>query len=406
MKVLYFDCFSGISGDMVLGALLDLGIDQNRFRQELEKLNLPGYELIIEKSVRYGIVLTNVQVVLLKEMGNDSFLDSEIKHAEKNLRNIERLIDTSRLSDRVKHISKEVFLEIAEAEAKVHGCSIYDIHFHEVGAIDSIVDIVGSAICLDLLNIERVYSSAVHDGRGFVQCQHGEIPVPVPAVSQMLVDSNIPLHQENIPTELVTPTGLGIIKTFASYFGIMPQMYIEKVGYGAGKKDIGKLNALRVFVGAIFEHDSYVNDVSILETNLDNTSPEVIGYVFDRLLDEGALDVFYTPIYMKKNRPGTKLSVITPIEKEQQMTKILFTETGTLGVRRTQTQRYIANREIINIDTPYGGIDMKVSNGNEWEKATPEYEDVKEKAMEYGVPFNTVYDAAKHSYNEKTREKK
>lgn len=253
MRALYFDCFSGISGDMTLGALLDLGIDTDQFRNELDKLNLDEFDIIISNKVKNGIVGTDVEVRLHEE--HEHTHNSHSHHA-RNLYDIESLIDASELKSNVKEFSKKVFREIAAAEAKVHNKNISEVHFHEVGAVDSIVDIVGVAICIDLLGAEQFFSSYIHDGSGFIECQHGIIPVPVPAVAEMLKGSGIPLISEDVETELVTPTGCGLIKCLSSQYGKMPAMTIEKIGYGIGKRDTGRFNALRIFMGTLFEAET------------------------------------------------------------------------------------------------------------------------------------------------------
>jgi len=424
MKVLYFDCFSGISGDMVLGALMDLGVDEEAFRKELNKLNLSGYRIVIEKKVKNSISVTDVNVILDEDNCNKENKDDGHKHCEdrdehhhhdhhhghehnhnhnhthnhtnnhghnaRNLMDIEQLIDSSDLSSDVKKFSKKVFREIALAEAKVHNKPVEEVHFHEVGAVDSIVDIVGAAICLHLLGIDRVYSSPLHDGKGFVECQHGRLPVPVPAVMEMLTNSNIPYIVEDINTELVTPTGIGIIKCLAHGFGNMPEMLIEKVGYGAGKRDIGRLNALRCVMGTINEDDNR-DKVVVLNTNIDDMNPEILGFVMDRLFEAGALDVYYTPVYMKKNRPAVELTVLCAEDKEQIIVDIILKETTTLGIRKTFAERYKMNREIVKVSTRYGEVRVKVSKFGEFKKFAPEYEDCKEIALNKEVPLWKVY---------------
>jgi uncharacterized protein (TIGR00299 family) protein len=279
MKILYFDCFSGISGDMCLGALMDLGIDREAFKCELDKLQLRGYEVLIERKNRMGISGTDVNVVTKErtskknEQAEGHFHGACHSHAHchheggdhehvhaiphdhdaRNLMDIEKLIDAGGLSEKVKEFSKVVFREIAKAEAKVHGKSLQEVHFHEVGAVDSIVDIVGTAICLDLIGAEKVFASHLHDGSGFVECQHGVIPVPVPAVMEMLSGSGIVVESENVNTELITPTGMGLIKCLTKEFGKMPKMRIDKAGYGFGKRETGRLNALRIVLGTLIE---------------------------------------------------------------------------------------------------------------------------------------------------------
>ncbi len=242
MKALYFNCFSGISGDMTLGALLDLGIDQEHFVNELEKLDLNGYTIEIKKQIKKSIIGTDVDVILKEVPG---------QHYTRNLYDIQKIIDDSELTDWVKAKSKDVFKEVARAEGKVHGKPIDQVHFHEVGAIDSIVDIVGSVICLELLGIKKIHVSKIHDGNGFIKCQHGIIPVPVPAVMEMLSGTNIPFVTEDVKTEMVTPTGMALVKCLGTSFGQIPEMTIEKVGYGYGKRETGRLNALRVVMGEV-----------------------------------------------------------------------------------------------------------------------------------------------------------
>jgi pyridinium-3,5-bisthiocarboxylic acid mononucleotide nickel chelatase len=432
MKVLYFDCFSGISGDMTLGALIDLGVEKDIFLSELDKLNIGGYDIVLEKKIMNGIVGTDVKVILVEtyselqdkikqqefheqnhthshshehphEHNEHIHKDQQKPHShdssQRNLKNIETIIDMSDLSKNVKDFSKKVFHEIAKAEAKVHHKDINEIHFHEVGAIDSIVDIVGVAICLDLLGVKKIFSSPLHDGHGFIECQHGIIPVPVPAVMEMLSDSKIPLISDDINTELITPTGMGIIKCLTSDYGSMPAMIIEKVGYGMGKRDTGKFNALRIVMGTLFEEANVMEEIAILETNIDNMNPEIIGYVTEKLLSKGALDVFTTPIYMKKNRPAFMLTVLTTKELEEGMTDILFKETTTLGIRRSLSSRYVMNREIVKVDVGFGEVKVKVASKGDIKKYAPEYEDCRALSEKTGMPLKLVYDVV----NEKSK---
>jgi uncharacterized protein (TIGR00299 family) protein len=424
VKVLYFDCFSGISGDMTLGALLDLGIDKEKFKRELGKLNLKGYDIIIEKKTNNGIVGTDVNVILSEEYeelqkkleqhehehkhdhGNghhnshnhgDGHEHSHHSHSHsmRNLKSIEMIIDWSDLNQNVKDVSKKVFREIAQAEARVHNKDVNDVHFHEVGAIDSIVDIVGVAICIDMLGVQKIFSSPLHDGSGFVQCQHGIIPVPVPAVMEMLRDTKIPLIQEDVNTEMVTPTGMGLIKCLSSNFGNMPAMIIDKIGYGLGKREIGRLNALRVVVGNLLGDDGMMEEIAVLETNIDDMSPEVLGFTLQRLFECGALDVFYTPIYMKKNRPAFMLTVLTNTSQEEKLTDIILKETSSLGVRRNTVKRHCMDREILKVNTGLGKVRVKVASKGSFKKYAPEYEDCREIALKSGMPLTQVFDEVK-----------
>ncbi len=437
-----------------MGALLDLGIDPQVFQAELAKLNLDGYELEITTKIVNGITGTDVSVILkdMHENGHESFgsihdgpvhMDCDDHsqphshmhdhtgehahehthththkdagpstepahhhtHSERNLKDISLIIDQSSLSDRVKAFSKAVFLEIAAAEAKVHNQDINEVHFHEVGAVDSIVDIVGAAICIDLLGVEKVYSSELHDGKGTIVCRHGTIPVPVPAVVEMLSGSGIPLISENIGTELVTPTGMALIKHMAKHYGQMPPMLVEKAGYGMGKRETGRFNALRVVMGSMYEEKSPEEDIVVLETNIDDMSPEILGYASSRLFAAGALDVFYTPIYMKKGRPAFMLTVLAKAETEKNLADIVLMETSTLGIRRTTCKRYCMQREVVTVDTRYGSARVKIASMDGFRKASPEYEDCRKIAETEGIPLARVYEAVMESAGEGLKSK-
>lgn len=450
MRVLYFDCFSGISGDMTLGALLDLGLDSNAFLRELDKLNVKGFSVEIKKVVKKGISGTDVSVILDEDKHNhkhDHNHDHEHHHKhdhehehdhehqhdhdhdhdhghdrnhlhdhdhshehnhnhshaqpERNLADIENIINMSDLKPKVKAMSTKIFREIARAEAKVHGKNINEIHFHEVGALDSIVDIIGACICIDMLGVERIFSSELHDGKGFVKCAHGLLPIPVPAVMEMLCDSKIPLITEDVPFELVTPTGIGILKMVSSGFGKMPPISIDKSGYGMGKRETGRLNALRVVVGSLYEQDTIPNDeISILETNIDNMSPEILGYTMDKLLDSGALDVYFTPIFMKKSRPSVMLTVLVKCGDEKKFSDIIFRETSTLGVRFSRSSRYCMNRELVKVNTQYGDVRVKVASIDNIMKFAPEFEDCKSIAAKTGMSINKVYELVNEKYRQ------
>lgn len=417
MKTLYFDCFSGISGDMTIGALLDLGIDSGLFIEELSKLHLEGYELRICSKIKNGIKGTDFSVDLVEvphshgdghshshehehthkhEHNHDHSHGDSHSHSMRNLTDIEAIINHSGLSGYVKAFSKAVFLEIAKAEAKVHDMDINEVHFHEVGAVDSIVDIVGTAVCLELLGVEKVYSSVLHDGNGTIECRHGLIPVPVPAVMEMLSGSGIPLVSEDVATELVTPTGMALIKHMSEGFGKMPPITVQKTGYGMGKRETGRFNALRVIMGELYE-EMADEEIVILETNIDDMSPEILGYTSSRLFENGALDVFYTPIYMKKGRPATMLTVLADSAKEQQLSDMILQETTTLGIRRTTCKRYCMEREIVRLETEFGDMRVKVASKGDIKKASPEYEDCREIAQSKGIPIARVYEAAMES---------
>jgi len=284
MRILYFNCFAGISGDMAMGALLDLGIDREAFLAELDKLNADGYEIIISEVIKYGIKGTDASVVLKGEPQSAGY------HNHRSLADIEGIIDGSGLSESVKAFSKKVYREIARAEAKIHGSDEYEVKLHEVGELDSIIDVVGTAICLEMLRIEKVFSSVLHDGCGHIECSHGILPVPVPAVLQMLAGSGIPLVSENVRTELITPTGMALIKCMASGFGKAPPMIVEKVGYGFGKRDTGRLAALRVTMGETFTETDINHDGKYsLETGFTmNIGSDIIcNKFYDRSTENG-----------------------------------------------------------------------------------------------------------------------
>lgn len=407
MKVLYFDCFSGISGDMVLGALIDCGIDPERFISEINKLNIEGYSIRVTRGAKNGISGIDVDVQLDNDKdgdhgcheGNDDHSahdhDSHNKaHHHRNLQDIEYIIDNSALKQNVKDVSKKIFRKLAYAEAKVHGKPVEEVHFHEVGAVDSIIDITGTAICLDLLGVEKVIGSAVNTGMGFVKCQHGIIPVPGPAAMELL--KGIPIYSLDIRTELVTPTGAAILSSLCESFGPIPQMTVESTGYGLGKKDIEIPNLLRAVIG---EEKKNQDGIFVIECNIDDMDSEFYEYVMERLFEAGALDVFLTNIIMKKSRPAVKLSVIAESKYVETLTGIIFSETSTIGVRKYPVERDILCRKTVALDTAYGPVNIKVSykDGNIMNYA-PEYIDVKKAAARFGVPMKQVYFESVRAY--------
>jgi len=380
-KILYFDCFSGISGDMAVAALLDLGIDAGDFHEELKKLDFHEYEIDIRETIKNGIRSKQFIVNCRED-----------HHGHRNLVDIYAIIDASSLGEGTRALSRKIFFLLAEAEATVHGTGIDEVHFHEIGAVDSIVDIVSFAICFHLLRPDRVLSSPVNLGSGFVRCAHGLLPVPAPAVAELA--RGIPVYYSATPPrELATPTGMAILKAVCHEFLPLPEIIPERVGYGAGQRECELPNVLRVFSGTLQE----VAEVVILETNMDDMNPELYGYVFDKLLAVGALDVYLTSIMMKKNRPGQKLSVICLKKDEQIVEDILFRETSTIGLRKTAFHRKKLDRRIIKMDTPYGEIGVKVSymEGGIL-KCSPEYEDCKEAAVRSGKPLREIYEETVH----------
>lgn len=389
MTLAYFDCFSGISGDMVLGALVDAGVAIDALRSELARLDLRGYEISSEKVMRSGIAATRVHVLVNQK-------DQKSRH----LSDIITIIEGSSLSATVRKKSSRIFTRLAEAEAKVHATTPESIHFHEVGAVDAIVDIVGSVIGLELLGITRIVSSAVNTGSGMVQTVHGLLPVPAPATAELL--TGIPFYQSAAQFELATPTGAAIISTLGSSFGILPSVKPERIAYGAGHRDIpGQPNVLRILIGetaASHDEDSSV----VVETNIDDMNPQVYDYLIEKLIQQGAQDAYLTPIIMKKGRPAIMLSVLTDSSRTEAVVDTIFRETTSIGVRIRDVGRRKLTRDIQPVDTVYGRINMKISKRDEEVlTATPEYEDCRKIAKEKNVPLKTVMEEAKNQFSRK-----
>ena len=383
MRIAYFDCFSGVSGDMVLGALIDAGADLHKLESELSKLKISGFTLKAEKTTRKGI------------SGTKFFINADDNHAERHLADIEKIMDKSDLGDEIKAKAKIIFLDLAEVEAKIHNTDPGHVHFHEIGGMDSIIDIVGSLIVLKMLGIEAVYASRIPVGTGFVECDHGVLPLPAPATLELL--KGIPVYASGIEKELVTPTGIAILKHVVQSFGIIPEMRIERLGYGAGSRDLKIPNLLRVWIGETEVKQEYEGDgVILIETNIDNMNPEILGYALERLLERGALDVFMTPIFMKKNRPGTLLSILITPDKLDDALSVVFAETTSLGVRFQRLERRKLPRELITVETSFGPVRVKVGNtGMEKRIISPEYEDCREIAARLGIPLRKVYEEAR-----------
>jgi len=377
----YFEMFSGISGNMVLGALIDLGLDPKSLESELNKLGLQNeYEIKIEKVSRSHIGGTYVDVHL-----HDHEHDHD--HHGRNLEDINKIIETSELSRTIKEKSKTIFLNLAKAEAKVHRTEINEIHFHEVGAVDAIVDIVGSVTGLELLGIDRIYASSINTGQGYVMAAHGKLPVPAPATMELL--KNVPTYSSGTEKELTTPTGAAIITSLSTYFGPKPLMRVEKVGYGAGTYEIEIPNLLRINVGNVEQGSK---KMKVVETNIDDMNPQFYEYIMEKLFEKGALDVYFTPIQMKKNRPATKISVIVDAENLFKINEILLKETTTLGVRIFDIEREIVDRKIKEVETQFGKVKVKVGIlDGKTVNIAPEYEECKKIAKEKGLPIKTVY---------------
>ena len=386
MRIAYFDCFAGISGDMALGALLDAGADLELLRTQLAKLKIDDYDLTAEKLTKGTITATDVTVKLHRQQEPRNFSD------------IKRIIDQSGLSETVKSRSTAIFKRLGEAEAKIHSKSIEEVHFHEVGATDAIVDIVGTCICLDLLDIDKVYASPMPTFHGMAETAHGKFPLPAPATVEIL--KGVPWRTCGIEGEIVTPTGAAILAELADRFGDMPAMTAQSVGYGAGKKDFGIPNVLRMIVGEAVQEaqqpfSGEYEEVVVLETNIDDLSPQIYEVVMDRAFAAGALDVYLSPIQMKKNRPATLVSVICAPADTDKMTAILFEETSTIGIRIDTRRRICLPREVIKVKTRFGPIRVKTARrSGEIINVQPEYDDCRSAAAKSEVPVKMVRDTA------------
>ena len=388
MKIAYFNCFSGISGDMTVGALLDTGLKIEILEKELKKLGLSGYQLEVKKAVKRGISATQFKVKI-KEEG-----------VERRFKDILTILEKSKLDEEIKKETKKIFFNIAQAESKIHQKDIDKIHFHEIGGLDSIIDITSAVIGIKTLGIEEIYSSALPVGKGFVKCAHGVIPVPAPATLELL--KNIPTYSGGIESEMITPTGAAIISTLAKSFGKRPLMKIERIGYGAGEKEFTIPNLLRVSVGEKIAKDKdfkddYISDEAVLiETNIDDMNPEFYNYIMDQLFSQGALDVFLTPIQMKKNRPAHMLSIIVYEQNLKEILEVLFSESTTLGVRIKEIKRLRLGQQNFIAETKYGKIRVKVGIfKGEIKNIAPEYEDCKKMAKQHQVPLKEVYEEVK-----------
>lgn len=385
MTLAYFDCFSGASGDMLLGSLLDAGLSLAELEADLARLAVGGYRLAVERVTRRGLTGTHLRVLV--ETG---------ERPARTMPAIERIIGASDLPERVKAQSLSVFGRIARAEAAVHGTTVDKVHFHEIGAVDSLVDIVGFACALERLGVEQVHSSPLTLGGGTVQTEHGRLPAPAPATLALLAEVGAPTLPGPAQTELVTPTGAALLTEFAAFE--RPSMAIGAVGYGFGTKEFEWPNAVRVWLGEPLAVSPTATRDQVVELacNLDDASGELLGYVMDRLLAAGALDVWFTPIQMKKNRPATLLSVLARPEDAGNLTALILRETPTLGVRQRTMDRTKAAREVRPVETPWGPVRVKFKSlGGEAVAASPEYDDCARLAIEAGVPLAQVMDAAR-----------
>lgn len=434
MKIAYFDCFSGASGDMILGALVDAGLSLEQLKSELAKLRLSHYDIGAQKVVKQGLGGTQMIIDLEgahhyagdhhhgeghhheeghhshphghhhghhhdHDHGDHSHHDHECRqqqHEHRNLHDIKGLIEASSLDPAVKQPSLAIFTRLAEVEARVHRKSIEAVHFHEVGAMDSIIDVVGAAIGFKALGIEKLYCSPLHVGSGTVECAHGTLPVPAPATLELIKGK--PVYATGVKGELLTPTGAAILTTLAAGFGPMPAMAVEATGYGAGTLETPGPNLLRVSIGeAACEAKGFqVERVAVIETNIDDMNPQLYDYIIQRILDLGALDVFLVPVQMKKNRPGTMITVICAVEAVEKFADFLLRETTTIGLRWRVDDRLKADRAIREVETRYGRVRFKLAQlGDRIVNVSPEYEDCKRLALEKGLALREVMEEAR-----------
>lgn len=380
MKTAYFDCFSGISGDMVLGALVHLGVPKDHLEEGIRKLAIEAFRLEVSTAERMHI--HGRQVVVVEERKS---------HVSRNYSDIRRLIEQSALSDHVKAQSLKAFRRLAQAEAQVHQCSLEDVHFHELGALDTIVDIVGAAIGLEWLQVGKALASEIPLGKGFVTCAHGKLPLPAPATMALL--QGVPVYGTGVPHELVTPTGAAIVTSFVDAFGPLPNMKIHQIGYGVGSRRLEEMpNMLRIVLGdtePVLARDY----VTVIETNIDDMNPEIFGFVMERLFEDGALDVTWIPVFMKKNRPGTMIQVICSDRDKDSVVYRLLSETTAIGVRHYRTERTKLPRTLKTMSTTLGKVQVKEVAGPEARVSlVPEYEACKRIALEKNLPLKLVYE--------------
>jgi len=384
MKAAYFDCFSGISGDMTLGALVDAGCPVDVIRTQLRGLQVPGWEISCEKVWKNGMAATHVRVT------------TEDTQTHRSLTTIVGILEKSTLDQRVKERATAIFRKLGEAEAAVHDVPIEKIHFHEVGAVDAIVDIVGACVGFEELGFEKFACSALNVGGGTAKMAHGTLPVPAPATARLLMGK--PTYSSGVQKELVTPTGAAIVATLCNVFGPQPAMKVGAIGYGAGTVDLeSQPNVLRIMVGEVAEKstDTHAGTIRVLEANLDDMNPQIFGYLLEKALAAGALDVFATPVQMKKNRPGTLVTILCKPEDEDRFQGMLFAETTTLGVRSHLVERHALLREFVKVATRFGEVRVKLSrDAGRIQHASPEFDDCRKLAEEQNVPLHEVMEQA------------
>jgi pyridinium-3,5-bisthiocarboxylic acid mononucleotide nickel chelatase len=407
MKLLYLDCFAGISGDMFLGAMLDLGLSPRVLRTELAKLPVRGYRLAVRHVVKQNIRATKFECITAQHVAHHP-PSPRLRRASRGYKEIAALIEKSALAKNVKRRALNVFRRLGEAEAKIHGVPLEKIHFHEIGAVDSIVDIVGACVAVEALGVNEIHAAPPPLGSGLVETAHGQFPLPAPATLELL--RGRPTRSSSERVELVTPTGAALLAEFCAEFSPMPAMTIEKIGYGAGTRDLKTVpNVLRAVLGetastrlrqgyggqASKSESEETDTISVLETNIDDMNPQLFGDVMERLLAAGALDVFLTPVQMKKNRPGTLLTVLCALSDAERMAGLLLTHTTSFGVRVHEVRRHKLQREIVKVKTKFGKIEVKLGRrGGKLVTCAPEYESCKRAAVKAGVAVKEVYHAA------------
>lgn len=382
MIVAYFDLFAGASGDMILGALVDAGLTIESLRGSLAGLAVENWELRAEKISQKGIAATRVKVVMGDEVRERRYAD------------LDAIIGASQLDDAIKGSSRKILRRIAQVEAQIHNERIEDVHLHELGGLDTLIDVVGAVVGLKLLNVEQVFVSALPMGHGTINSRHGVLPLPAPAVAELV--RGAPIRASDIEAELVTPTGAAILTTLAKGYAKFPPMTLERVGYGAGMRALPIPNVLRVFIGRTAEkNDASLETLMLIETNIDDANPQVYDYLQAKLFAASALDVWLTPIQMKKNRPATMLSILGRVENAEAFAQILFEEGVTLGLRQSEVLRYALARENIAVETRYGTVRVKIARmRGRIVRIAPEYEDCKQRAEEHRVALNEIYQAA------------
>ena len=394
MKLAYFDCFSGISGDMTLGALVDAGCPVEYLRSELQSLQVPGWTIAAEKVWKNGMAATHIKVA------------TEDQQKHRGLSTILEILQNSQLAPQVRDRAAAIFQKLGQAESYVHDAPLEKIHFHEVGAVDAIVDIVGACLGFDALGIDKFACSPLNVGGGTVKMAHGILPVPAPATARLL--QRIPTYSSGVQKELVTPTGAAIIATVCDSFGPQPAMSVSAIGYGAGTTDLEhQPNVVRIMIGEVAEESvsaeksafGFDEEIAVIEANLDDMNPQIYGHFQERALTQGALDVYTTPVQMKKNRPGTLLTVLCKPQDTPSLMDLIFAETTTIGARTYNAKRRVLPRETMTVTTTFGDVRIKVASVNgHIRQATPEYEDCRKLAVEKNVPLQTVISAAQNAF--------